>query len=492
MAQCAITVWLCLLATTMSAGQEDARSDLDAVSRARPLVVHIQLNDQPITPATVRFMRRGLRAATDLRAECLVIELDTPGGVLQSTQKFVTDVLASRTPVVVYVSPSGARAASAGVFITLASHVAAMAPGTRLGAAHPVQVGGVPYSPPFTPSESSEESTDEELDGKPTVTEQKLINDTVAWAKSLAALRNRNADWAAKSVAECSVFMASEAVEQRVVDLEASDLRDLLRKIDGREVALSSDAGPSVVRLRTVDAGIHEIKMWWGEHLLAVISNPNVALLLMLFGVYGIVFELYSPGWGVAGTLGVVSLVLGFFGLSVLPVNFAGLALVLIALALFVAEAFVTSYGALAVGGIVCLILGGTMLIDSPTGFLYVSLEILVPIALATALITVFLVSQVVKAQRSRVQTGSEALLDEQAIAQGAFTEQDGAFVGQVRIHGEYWRATSPTQVEKHQHVRVAGRDGLTLLVTTNGKAHREPAISGSRKSSRNSEGESP
>jgi membrane-bound serine protease (ClpP class) len=309
--------------------------------------------------------------------------------------------------------------------------------------------------------------------------EQKIVNDTIAWAQSLAKLRDRNADWAAQAVSESSVLMAAEAVQQRVVDLEATDLRDLLRQIDGREVSLESDAGPISRQLSTADATIREIEMWWGERLLAVISDPNIALLLMIFGVYGILFEFYSPGWGVAGTIGVVSLVLGFFGLSVLPVNYAGLALIFIALGLFAAEAFVTSFGALAVGGIVCLILGGTMLVDSPTGFLHVSLEVLVPVALATGLITVFLVSQVVKAQRSRVRTGGEALVGQQAVAQDEFTEQEDAFVGQVHVHGEYWRALSPTHIASGQHVRVAGRDGLTLLVETNDKANGQPTTSG-------------
>lgn len=473
MTQRATSLCLWLLATTIVTGQDNGPSQADP---ARSLVVHVQLDDQPITAATVRFMQRALRTAAEIEAECVVIELNTPGGVLQSTQEFVTDILGSEVPVVVYVSPSGARAASAGVFITLAGHVAAMAPGTRIGAAHPVQIGGLPFSPPQTPAEPVEKPGDT----RPTAMEQKLVNDTVAWAKSLAKLRGRNADWAAQAVLESSVLMATEAVQQHVVDLEATDLRDLLRQIDGREVSVESGAGMMArPRLQTADATIREIEMWWGERLLGVISNPNVALLLMLFGVYGIMFELYSPGWGVAGTLGVVCLVLGFFGLSVLPVNYTGLALILIALSLFVAEAFVTSYGALAIGGVVCLILGGTMLVDSPTGFLHVSLEVLVPIAVATALITVFLVSQVVKAQRSRVQTGGEALLGVEAVAQDEFVEQEDAFMGQVHVHGEYWRALSPIPVNSGQHVLINGRDGLTLLVDTNGKANRQPPASG-------------
>ncbi len=461
---------MCLAVSVFALGQEHQSSE--AVSH-RPLVVHFQLDDQPITPATVRCMQRVLQQAVELDAECLVIELNTPGGVLQSTQEFVTDILGSKVPIVVYVSPSGARAASAGVFITLASHVAAMAPGTRIGAAHPVAVGGLPFSPRPEPAEESAEPKDDKL----TAMEQKLVNDTVAWAKSLAELRDRNADWAVQAVTESSVLVATEAVQQRVVDLEATDLRDLLRQIDGREVSLDRNGRPVSIQLRTADATIREIEMWWGERLLAVISDPNVALLLMIFGVYGILFEFYSPGWGVAGTLGVVSLVLGFFGLSILPVNYAGLALILIALAMFAAEAFVTSYGALSVGGIVCLILGGTMLVDSPTGFLYVSLEVLVPIAVATALITVFLVSQVVKAQRSRVQTGGEALVGQQAVAQDDFGQQNHGFVGQVRVHGENWRALSTSHVTSGEHVWIAGREGLTLLVDTNGDVNRQPTM---------------
>jgi membrane-bound serine protease (ClpP class) len=458
-------------------GQDRVPSD----GLRQPLVVHFQLDDQPITPATVRCMQRVLRQAVESNAECLVIELNTPGGVLQSTQEFVTDILGSEVPVVVYVSPSGARAASAGVFITLASHVAVMAPGTRIGAAHPVAIGGLPFSPPSEPAEDESDQL--------TAMDQKIVNDTVAWAKSLAKLRDRNADWAAQAVTESSVLMAHEAVQQGVIDLEATDLHDMLQQIDGREVTLGRNGQPVRIQLRTANCVIRDATMWWGERLLVVISNPNVALLLMMFGVYGILFELYSPGWGVAGTLGVVSLVLGFYGLSILPVNYAGLALILIALAMFAAEAFVPSYGTLSIGGIVCLILGGTMLVDSPTGFLHVSLEVLVPIALATAFLTVFLVGQVVKAQRSRVQTGGESLIGQEAVAQEDFGPQHHEFEGQVRVHGETWRARSTSRVADGEHVRIAGREGLTLFVDTDGDLAKLPATTSDTPMSRPSEG---
>jgi membrane-bound serine protease (ClpP class) len=211
--------------------------------------------------------------------------------------------------------------------------------------------------------------------------------------------------------------------------------------------------------------------MWWGEQFLAVISNPNVVMLLLMFGVYGILFELYSPGWGVAGTLGVVSLLLAFFGLSVLPVNYVGLALIVVALAMFVAEVTVTSFGALTVGGIICLILGGMMLVDSPTGFLRVSLSVIVPVAVATGLITVLLLSRIVKAYRGPVQTGGEALLNREAVAQETFLPDNAGFHGQVFIHGELWRAHSATPVSSGQAVRIKGREGLTLEVEVNGQA---------------------
>jgi membrane-bound serine protease (ClpP class) len=235
------------------------------------------------------------------------------------------------------------------------------------------------------------------------------------------------------------------------------------------------------VVLHTFAAQVHTVEMWWGERFLAVISNPNVVIILLMFGVYGILFELYSPGWGVAGTLGVVSLVLAFFGLSVLPINYAGLALIVVALAMFAAEVTVTSFGALTVGGIICLILGGMMLVDSPAGFLGVSLSVLVPVAVATGLITVFLLSCIVKAHRCRVQTGGEALLNQEAVARENFVPDSKGFHGPVFLHGEMWRARSATPVSVGQAVRITAREGLTLTVEANGQADLAGAAHGQR-----------
>jgi membrane-bound serine protease (ClpP class) len=416
-----------------------------------PIVFQARLDNEAITPVTSRYVERTIRQAEQEGAACVLLVLDTPGGLVDSTREIVKSILGSRVPVVVYVAPSGARAASAGVFITLAGHVSAMAPGTNIGAAHPVQVGGLPGSPPQEPGDTTEEAPIEE----------KILNDTVAWARSLAELRGRNADWAARAVRESLSVPASEAVREGAVDLIAEDVTDLLVKLDGREVWLAG--GP--VRLRTAGAEVRSVEMWWGERLLGALANPNVALLLLLFGFYGILFELYSPGWGVAGTLGIVCLVLGFFALAVLPINYVGLALLAVALALFMAEVFVTSYGALTAAGVVCLILGGTMLVDSPAGFQRVSLSVLIPVALATAGITVFLVGSIVKTHRGRVQTGSQALVGTAAVAQQDFTRHGNYYAGLVQTHGELWKAVSPTPVAAGQMLEVRDRDGLTLRV---------------------------
>ncbi|WP_457651820.1 NfeD family protein [Rhodocaloribacter sp.] len=419
--------------------------------RADAPVVWLRLPGEAITPVTARYIARGLREARDVRAAALILELDTPGGLMESTRDLVMAILDSPVPVVVYVAPSGARAASAGVFITMASHVAAMAPATHIGAAHPVSIGGAPFGPPASPDSSQ----------TPGVMEQKIVNDAVAWVRSLAELRGRNAEWAARAVTESVSITAREALAEGVIDLIAAGPEELLAALDGR--AVETTAGP--MRLETVDAELIPVEMWWGERLLGILSNPNVAFLLLMFGFYGILFEFYSPGWGIAGTLGVICLVLSFFGLAVLPINYAGLALIGLALGMFVAEAFFTSYGALTLGGVVCLVLGGVMLVDTPVPVMRVSLSVLLPVAAATALVTFFLMTRIFKAQRSRVRTGVEALLNEEAVAVEAFRPEGAHYRGMVRIHGELWRAEASVPVAAGARLRPTGRKGLTLTV---------------------------
>jgi len=447
------------------AGAQDASTRSAGLHRS-PVAVHVCVENQAITPVTSRFIRRGLRESLQVRAECVVIELNTPGGLVDATRDIVVDILSSEVPVVVYVSPSGGRAASAGLFITLASHIAAMAPGTHIGAAHPVQLPALPAGPE-SPSQPGDDAHRDEGEKQESILETKAVSDTKAWARSLAELRNRNAQWAELAVTNSEAITAREALDRGVVDVMASDLDDLLSQIDGREIETSRGH----MRLNTAGAQIHTLRMWWGESLLATISNPSVAFLLLILGFYGILFEIYTPGWGVGGTLGIVCLLLGFFALAILPVNYTGLALIVLALGLFVAEAYVTSFGSLTLGGCICLILGGLMLVDSPAGFLRVSWSVILPIAAATALITIFLVSRIAKAHRARVLTGGESLSGERVAVQEAFTGGEEEYRGTVFVHGEYWQAISSEPVPAGARVEIADVRGLTLLVKPAGSA---------------------
>ncbi len=451
-------VFFLIVAVTIWTATERAT----AQGETAPVVLRLRIANEAITPVTAQFVERAVRRAQEERAQAVLIVLDTPGGLVDSTREIVKSILNSPVPVIVYVAPSGARAASAGVFITLSAHVAAMAPGTNIGAAHPVQIGGLPGSPQQEPQKPD---NDEKAPAQ-TPLEQKIVNDTVAWARSLAELRGRNVDWITRAVTESLSASATEAVNNGVVDLIAVDEQSLLAEIDGREINLAIGS----VQLRTTAATIIQHEMWWGERVLAVISNPNVAFLLMIFGFYGILFELYTPGWGVAGILGIVCLVLAFFGLAVLPISYVGLALIGIGLALFLAEAFVTSYGFLTIGGVICLVVGGVMLVDSPAGFMRVSLRILIPIALATAGITFFLVSRIVKAQRAGPYTGGDQLLTVEAVAMEDFMTEGERYRGLVRTRGELWRAISTSPIVSGQHLQVEDREGLTLTVEPAGQ----------------------
>ncbi|TVS14534.1 MAG: nodulation protein NfeD [Planctomycetaceae bacterium] len=442
---------------SVSAGRYDESQDANGTT-AGPLVIQVRLEDEAITPITARFVGRAIDMAGDQRAECLVIVLDTPGGLVDSTRQMVKDILRSEVPVVVHVAPPGGRAASAGVFITMAAHVSAMAPGTNIGAAHPVALGEAPFPVADWPDDEEDQ---EEPDAGRTPDEEKAINDTVAWVRALAELRNRNADWATEAVRESRSVSANVAVEQGAVDLLADDLDDLLTKIHGRQVQTPRGE----VTLNTRQATIRHHQMWWGEQILATLAHPNLAVLLLVFGFYGVIFELYSPGWGVAGTLGALCLILAFLAMSILPINYVGLLLLALALALFVAEVFVTSFGALTVTGAVCLVLGGLLLVDSPAGFTGVSLNLLIPLALATAAITFVLLSSVVRTHLGAVRTGGEGLVGTRATASVDFVETEGHYVGSVRTHGETWQAVSATPVAAGQALEIVQREGLTLYV---------------------------
>lgn len=431
--------------------QHSEEQEVKAVER---LVIHVRLDDSAITPMTDRFLARAIQEADDRNAEVLLIELDTPGGLVHSTRRIVKSFFGSPIPIVVYVAPAGSRAASAGVFITMAAHIAAMAPGTHIGAAHPVSIGG------GAPGDGTP-GTDAPADSAGSVMDEKVMNDVRAWARSIAEARGRNADWAEEAVTRSVSIVAEEALAENVVDVIATNVTSLLEEIDGREVDL--DTGR--ITLRTSGAAVETIEPGWGERVLGALSNPNVAFLLLVLGFYGIVFEFYSGGWGVSGTVGALCLLLGFFGLAVLPISIIGLLLIVAAMGLFVTEAFVPSFGLLTIGGVVCLILGGLMLVDSPTGIVEVSKSVVIPVAVASGVIAFFLMGQVVRAYRTPHQTGQESFIGQSAVAVEDFLPDGDAFTGMVMMQGELWTAVAPAAIMEGSSVRIVDRTGLVLEV---------------------------
>ena len=389
-----------------------------------------------INPVASEYVDKGLEKALALDAQALVLQLDTPGGLDRSMRLIIKSMLASPIPVVVYVAPAGSRAASAGVFITIAAHVAAMAPGTNIGAAHPVALGG----------------------GKMDKTMiEKVENDAAAYIRSLAERWGRNADWAEEAVRKSVSIQASEAVEKGVVDLLAPSLEELLAKIDGRAL----QAAGRTVTLATAGAPVVTVSMTLKQRILSFLSHPNVAYLLMLLGFYGLFFELSSPGAVFPGIIGGIAIILAAYALQLLPVNWAGLALMALALVLFLLEIKVPSHGALTIGGVVALTLGSLMLFDSPDPLLRVSLKVIIPAVLVTSGFFIFLVGKTAQAHRARVTTGREGLVG----AEGIVREwADGQ--GTILLRGELWKAESLSALESGQEVTVTETEGLTLTVT--------------------------
>lgn len=390
----------------------------------------------PIGPVSVQHVSAAIERAEDDRAECLVIMLDTPGGLLESTQMIIKDMLASNVAVVVYVAPSGAGAGSAGVFITMSAHVAAMAPGTSIGAASPVGVGG-----------AVADSTMQE----------KIENFSVSYIRSIAEKHGRNADWAEQAVRKAEALTDREALEQNVVDLNVATLDSLLVRIDGTVVEVRE--GSRV--LRTKDAEVQIREMSWHHRVLNVISNPNIAYLLMMLGFYGLIYEFINPGAIFPGVVGGMCVIIGLFALQTLPINYAGLLLLMLGLGLFVTELFVASGGLLTLGGAVAFTIGSMMLIDSPYPFLRISLYAIIPAVIATAAFVLFAVGYGLKAQKRRATTGDQGLIGETGRARTAVD----AGSGKVFVHGEYWFATSNAPIEPGAPVRVVGVDGLRLRV---------------------------
>jgi len=394
----------------------------------------IKINDA-ITPATADFISKSIEQAVKNRAECLVIQMDTPGGLDMSMRDIIKDIMNADIPVVVYVAPSGARAASAGVFITLASDIAAMAPGTNIGAAHPVAVGG----------------------GKMDRTmADKVVNDAVAYIQSIAEKKGRNTKWAAQAVRDSVSITETEALKIKIIDLIAKDLNDLLEKIDG----LTVEKPRGKIKLATKGLQTNVLEMGFRQRFLAVLSNPNIAYIFMMIGLAGLYFELSNPGAIFPGVIGGISLILAFFAFRTLPVNYAGVLLILLGVFLFVAEIKVASYGLLTIGGLVSLTLGSIMLFESPIPALRASLTVIIPTVLFTAAFFFFAVTMALKAQLAKPATGAEGLVGEIGVAQTRLSPE-----GKVFIHGEFWNAYADEAIEEREKIRVLKTEGLNLKV---------------------------
>jgi membrane-bound serine protease (ClpP class) len=411
----------------------------------------------PIGPATSDFFVRTLHEAGAQGASLVVVTIDTPGGLDSSMRDMVQAILASKVPVVAYVSPSGARAASAGTYLVYASHVAAMAPATNLGAATPVQIGGAGGSPqPASDDQDNKDAGDDKPAAPGSTLERKAVNDAVAYIRGLAQLRDRNVEWGETAVRTGASLPADEAMAAGVVDLVEADLGRLLKALDGRTVKLQSGE----VTLHTAGLVLREVQPDWRTELLSMITNPNVAYLLMLIGIYGLLLEGYHPGAVVPGVVGAISLLLALFAFQVLSVNYAGLALIGLGVLLIVAETFVPSFGALGLGGIVAFVIGSVMLLDNDVPGLGIAWQLIGTMATAGSLVLLAILSYAVRARRRPVVSGNEGLLREHAEALEDFDRK-----GLVRVHGETWSATSQAPIHAGQRLRITRVHGLTLDV---------------------------
>jgi membrane-bound serine protease (ClpP class) len=408
---------------------------LSSLTRAQT-VVSININSS-INPVTAQFIHDAIEKANSEKATCLLIHLNTPGGLLVSTRVIVTDILQSPVPVIVYVSPGGAHAGSAGVFITMAAHVAAMAPGTNIGAAHPVTLQG---------------SVD-------TVMNEKATNDAAAFIRTIAEWRNRNMQWPEEAVRSSVAITEHEALQKKVIDLIASNDEDLLNQLDSKTIQLTSGE----VTLHTKGAAIEVYEMGTLDKLLNVLSDPNIAYILMLMGMFGILFELYNPGAILPGIVGVISLILAFYTMHTLPINYAGLALIIFAIVLFILEIKIVTHGLLAIGGVISLLLGSMMLIraSSSLEFVKLSRSVIITSTAVTSLFFLFVLGLGLKAQRRKPVTGMEGMIGLTGESLGTLSP-----FGKVRVHGELWNAESISEnIDQGKKIRVTGIKNLKLYV---------------------------
>jgi membrane-bound serine protease (ClpP class) len=449
--------WLGLLAVAtawVAFGATQENQTPENPTAARPNVALLLTIHDAIGPATSSFFLRTIEDAHERNARLLILEMDTPGGLDSAMREMIQGILASPVPVAIYISPSGARAASAGTYLLYASHIAAMAPATNLGAATPVQIGGTP--PPSQPSSDDKEKDDKDRSEPGTAMERKAVNDSIAYIRGLAELRGRNVEWAESAVRSAASLTATAALEQRVIDIVATDLADLLQQMHGRVVKMSAGE----VTLDTKDVVIERVETDWRTQLLAVITNPNVAYLLMLIGVYGLLLEGYNPGAVLPGVVGAIALLLALYAFQVLSVNYAGLGLIVLGISLMIAEAFAPSLGVLGVGGVIAFVIGSIILMDTEAPGFQIARPLIGGMALVGAVLVLLMASYFVRSRRQPVVTGMDQLLSEPAFALAAFERS-----GPVRIRGEIWNAVTRVPVQIGQQLRVVRVDGLTLEV---------------------------
>ncbi len=404
-------------------------------SPASPVVLSMVV-DGTVNAALADFIVKGIEKAENMDAKALIIQLDTPGGMVSVTKKIIKTMENSKVPVVVYVAPSGSSAASAGALITMAADVAVMSPGTNIGAAHPVASGG---------------------ENIPTTMAEKVMNDLISYMRGIVAKKGRNTDWLEKAIRESVSVTAEEARDLKVVDFTANSLPDLLKQLDGRQVTKNN----TTITLHTKNARVEKIKPGLRFRILDVIAHPNVAYILMIVGMLGIIAEVTHPGAIFPGIVGGICILLAFFASQVLPVNYVGVMLILLSIIMFILELKMTSYGMLAIGGVVSFVLGSVMLFDSGETAMRISYSIIIPTAVIVSLFFLVAMSLVIKSQVKRSRTGVQGLVGEVGVALTDLEEE-----GKVQIHGEYWNAKADRRIPRGERVRVIRADNLYLFVT--------------------------
>ncbi|NKB32701.1 MAG: nodulation protein NfeD [Pseudomonadales bacterium] len=407
-----------------------------------------------IGPASSDFVIRSLEDASDVDAELVVIRIDTPGGLDLAMRDIIREILASPVPVATWVAPGGSRAASAGTYIMYASHFAAMAPATNIGSSTPVSIGGGSSPFPIPTAPAGEEGEEAVPDG--TAMERKVINDAVAYIKGLAELRGRNEDWAEQTVVEAANLTASEALELNVIDLIATDIDELLSQLDGRSIDIEGQR----LTLNLSDPEVTLVEPDWRHQFLALITDPNVAYILLMIGLYGLILEFYNPGLGLPGVTGVICLLLGAYALQMLPINYVGLGLILVGIGFMIVEAMSPSFGVFGLGGVVAFVLGSVILMDTELEAYRISISIIAAFAAASAGIFLFVLGMLVRARQQNVVSGMEAMIGGTGVSLESFQGP-----GHIRAFCENWKAQSEQSIEAGDTVEITGIDGLTLKV---------------------------